>query len=291
MRTRAKGTFMQSVVVIAAAGACLLTVGATARGQTGGDGTADKSQYNLLNPTPPGLMRELSADRPDVTESPYTVDAGHAQVELSFFEYSRFRTGPDGEATAVLPVNVKVGLTNNVDLQFVVDPYLRLRGEGTGDAEGFGDTQLRLKVNLWGNDGGDTALALMPFVQFPTGDDGVGADRAEGGLILPFAVGLTDRLALALMAELDVLYDPADDDYFVEFVHTASLGVILTDAVGAYVEYIGIQPSDGGDYVALLGTGLTYGVSEDVQLDVGVNVGLTDDAEEFTVFSGLTFRL
>jgi hypothetical protein len=38
-------------------------------------GVVDKSQFHLFNPTPKALMRELSTDRPDQTESPYTVDA------------------------------------------------------------------------------------------------------------------------------------------------------------------------------------------------------------------------
>src|SRR5437764_1052507 len=38
---------------------------------------ADKSSYTLFNPTPLNLMRDLNPDRPDVTESPFTVDAGH----------------------------------------------------------------------------------------------------------------------------------------------------------------------------------------------------------------------
>lgn len=34
----------------------------------------DKSQFSLFNPTPRELWRDLSADRPDFTESPITVD-------------------------------------------------------------------------------------------------------------------------------------------------------------------------------------------------------------------------
>ncbi|WP_375396658.1 hypothetical protein [uncultured Sphingomonas sp.] len=36
----------------------------------------DKSQYTLFDPTPRAAMRPFSTDRPDTTESPYTVDAG-----------------------------------------------------------------------------------------------------------------------------------------------------------------------------------------------------------------------
>ena len=81
--------------------------------------------------------------------------------------------------------------------------------------DGFGDdTQIRLKINLWGNDGpqpgfGDTALAIMPFVKFPTGSGDLTNDHVEGGVILPLAVALPDEFGLGLMAEVDVVYNEA----------------------------------------------------------------------------------
>src|SRR5215218_10376638 len=81
---------------------------------------ADKSQYTLFNPTPRASMRELSTDRPDTTESPYTVDAGHFQFELSLVDFTRDDDGGvKSETLTALPANLKVGLLNNVDLQFV----------------------------------------------------------------------------------------------------------------------------------------------------------------------------
>jgi hypothetical protein len=94
---------------------------------------ADKGHYTLFNPTPRHLMREMSTDRPDTTESPFSVDAGHVQVELSFVDYAHNDDG--GERTdslSVLPTNVKLGLLNNVDVQFVFTPYVREETEGAG---------------------------------------------------------------------------------------------------------------------------------------------------------------
>jgi hypothetical protein len=48
----------------------------------------EKWQSHLFHPTPRQLMRELSTDRPDRTESPYTADAGHFQLEMDFFNYT-----------------------------------------------------------------------------------------------------------------------------------------------------------------------------------------------------------
>ena len=41
-----------------------------------------KSAYRLFHPTPTADQREMSTDRPDQTESAYTVDAGHFQLEM-----------------------------------------------------------------------------------------------------------------------------------------------------------------------------------------------------------------
>jgi len=56
--------------------------------QTGQDNAGtEKSQYHLFNPTPRELMRDLSPDRPDATESPITLDAGHSGFEVSLFDW------------------------------------------------------------------------------------------------------------------------------------------------------------------------------------------------------------
>ena len=273
----------------------LSTAPAAAQEQQQGENAAGvgggfKSQYHLFNPTPRGAMRELSTDRPDVTESAYTVDAGHFQVELSFVEYTR--DGGGFEEWAVLPSNLKVGLLNNVDLQLVLTPYVEQEVDDARDASGFGDTQLRLKVNLWGNDGGTTALAVMPYVQLPTGDDDLSSNDVEGGIIVPLAVGISDRWGVNFMAEVDLVRDAADEEYETEFLHTASVSYGVTDRVGSYAEYIGIASTeDDLDYRVLLGVGMTYGVSDNVQLDAGVNVGLTDEADDVRVFAGMSFRL
>lgn len=276
---------MRAVLSLSCLAAC-----APSRAQDGG-ATPDKSGYTLFNPTPRDLMRELSTDRPDTTESPYTVDAGHLQLEMSFFEYGPEDDGPRTETLAVAPLNLKIGLLNDADLQFVFTPWTHEDTEGAGTASGVSDAQLRLKINLWGNDGGDTAFAFMPFISFPTGDEDLSGGRIEGGLIFPFAVELPRGFGLGLMAEFDFVYDRGAGEYQTDFVHTAVLGHDLIGSLGGFVEYVGIENLSTNDgYRATLNTGLTYGVGKDIQLDCGVGVGLTAAAEDLTVFAGLSFR-
>ena len=233
-----------------------------------------KSPHTLFNPTPDYLLRELSPDRPDATESPLTVDAGRFALEASLFDYRR-----DGgvEDYTYGSLNFKAGLTNNTDLQAVFDLY--------AGGEKFSDLTLRLKHNLWGNDGGDSALATMPFVKIPTGVSNSN-DEWEGGIIIPWATDLNDTVGLGLMAEIDYLYDGTKHRF--EFLHTAVLGFDVASKTGAYLEYIGIWKEDA--YEAYAAGGMNYTVNENLILDFGVQTGLNSDAEDFGFFTGFTKR-
>ena len=259
---------------------------------------ADKSGFTLFNPTPPSLMRGFNTDRPDVTASPYTVDAGHFQAEFSFVEYTyNHDRGERTDGFSVLPASLRLGILNNLDLQWVLNPYQDIHTRGSSGSSrnaGFGNTELRARLNLWGNDGGKTALAVIPFVRFPTGSNGLGNHHVEGGLILPLAVQeLPGGFDLGTMAEFDVDRNDRNDGYGVDFIHTVTLGhEVFTKKLNAYVEYVGIAPiRTGRTYLAYFDTGVTYALSDNVQLDTGINIGLSRRADDFTVFVGLSFRL
>jgi hypothetical protein len=155
-------------------------------------------------------LRDMSTDRPDQTESPYTVDRGHIQIETSLLDFSRDRHNPEGsqeqtDTYTFVETNFKIGILDNADLQFVVSPYIYERFEDQDTMEkkikrGFGDTTVRLKVNAWGNDEGTTAFGVMPFVKVPTNGANLGHESYESGLILPLAVSLPHEWGMGLMA-------------------------------------------------------------------------------------------
>ena len=84
------------------------------------------------------------------------------------------------------------------------------------------------------------------------------------------------------------MWDDEGGDHEWEFLHTAVLGFGLTETVGLFVEYIGI--AGPGDYQALASAGFTWGQTDNLQWDIGFTAGLTDAAEDFSVFQGVSFR-
>jgi len=250
----------------------------------------DKSQFTLLNPTPREFMRELSTDRPDATESPYTVDAGHFQLETSIVDYTRNDQGSGSETYSWMSSNLKIGLLNDLDIQIVFEPFVEDKSVEE-DISGFGNVQIRLKNNLWGNDSGDYAIALMPFVQFPTGQGELNNNHFEGGLIVPVGISLPNEFSLGLMAEIDFIRNEDNDDYGSEFVHTATVGHSIIGDLSGFLEYVGTAPrKTGTNYSANFGGGITYAVSEDTQLDLGAYFPLNDNADDLNLFIGFSLR-
>lgn len=256
--------------------------------------SADKSRYTLFRPTPVALLREMSTDRPDTTESPVTVDAGHFQIESSLVDYSRERSrGVTRETWCVGPTNLKVGLLDRTDLQLILEPYTVSKTGGvSGKREGVSDLTVRLKQNLWGNEGDrGSAFALMPWVSAPTGGDDLSAGRYEGGLIAPLSVAVTEGVSASVMLEADVLWDEARQKYFVAWTHTAACGFDVTEKLGLYVEYVGVTDSGGASpYRSSANVGLTYAFTANLVADGGIRVGLNSRADDLGVFTGVSYR-
>ena len=261
----------------------------------------DKTEYDLLHPVPAALLRELSTDRPDKTESPYTVDAGHLQIELDLVSYSYDRDNSEHadhtvENFAVAPANFRWGLTNKVEIQLIAETFVI---ENTNDRDartnktisGFGDMLVRCKINFWGNDGGQSAVAMMPFIKFPTNRTGLGNNVVEGGVIFPLALALPRDWSLGAMTEIDWLQDATNSGYHPEFVNTITLGHEIVKNVSGYVEFFSsVSTEKDAEWIGTFDVGLTYQVSANMQLDAGVNIGLTRSADDLNPFLGLTIR-
>jgi hypothetical protein len=261
----------------------------------------DKRQFHLFNPTPAAHLRELSTDRPDKTESAYTVDAGHFQVEMDLVTFERDHDTAAGadvvtESWAVSPVNLKVGLLNNLDFQLVLETYNHVRTQDrvsgtTTTQRGFGDVTPRLKWNLWGNDEGATALAAMPFVKFPSNQDHLGNNAVEGGIIFPLAVDLGRGFGLGMITQFDFVQNSDNSRYHPEFINTVTLGHDIIGRLGGYVEFWSLVSTESGsEWQGTVDLGLTYGLTDNVQLDAGVNLGVTRSAPDVQPFLGLSFR-
>ncbi len=255
----------------------------------------DKNQYWLLYPTPPDQMRTFNTDRPTKANVPYTVDAGHFQYETDLVNFTHQVAGGTRIDTLMVPnPTFKVGLTNNVDLE-VNTPFAGVHTFGTGPVStqwGVGDTFVRSKINLWGNDGGDTAAALIPYVKAPSAPIGIGNGAVEGGLIGPVAITLPQSFTLLLVPEIDALKNIADNGHHGNYVMDVNLSKEVIKNVVAYVELWSDYSADPRLGVTLMSAdaAVQWLILPNTQIDVGANFGITRATPALQVYTGLSQR-
>lgn len=252
---------------------------------------------------------ELVTDRPDRTESATTVPRGFAQLEAGALFSSE--TGPDG-ALEVLEgpgTLVRVGLTRSLELRVGWNGYVAedfepraARGTGTGGGssshDGFGDGALGVKLRLWDEGERRPQAALLAGVSVPVGETGRSSERYDPSLLLALARTLTDRLSLGVnlgvVQETEEVAD-GEREGLSDAVYSAALGVGLTETVGAFFEVFGAEPLETGPAgargsAASFDAGLTWLLRPNLQLDLSGGGGLTDEAADWFVGAGVSWR-
>lgn len=245
-----------------------------------------KRSYNLFNPVPKSEMRVFSIDRPDVTESPMTVDAGHFQFEGDLFKFIKPRQGNSERAYNIVNGLYKLGLSESWDIHIGLELYnLYQDADGETVEKGYGNTTIRLKYNFWGNDGNTrTALGAIPYVILPTSP--VDEDVAFG-VGFPFSYGINDSYSAGAQFQADFTPD-GNGGYNFSYLQTVVLGGTIAGNLDFYVEGMGIFAKDATIFTA--NGGLIYNITPNVKVDVAANVALVDDAPT-RVYVGLSLRI
>jgi hypothetical protein len=255
----------------------------------------DKSDYALFNPTPDAFLRSFSTDRPPKANSPYTVDAGHFQYETDIAVFGYGDT--DGVKTrdwTVFDPTLKLGLTNTIDAELQVTPYLSVvtkSAAGTTTISGLGDIVARLKINLLGDDDGAVAVALLPYVKLPTARSGLGNGRVEGVLILPVSFSAPGGFTVIVMPEADYLKDTAGSGYHGAIDFLINVSHALDKRWTLYTEAYAARSLQARDRpIYTLDVALTCALTRNLQFDLGGNFSLNGVAPRAELYSGLSQR-
>ena len=131
----------------------------------------DKSHYTLFNPTPRKYMRPMVPDRPGITESPYSIHAGHVQYEADALRLAN---------------DTQYGLASGVFTQNLGRAHRMIRGIRAGI--------------VWVN----TYRAVSPIAPF--GGHGLSGHGREGGLAA--ALDYTTVKTVWLRTSDDPIPDP-----------------------------------------------------------------------------------
>lgn len=230
----------------------------------------------------------LVTDRPDFTESTESVAPGRFQLEAGY----TFTRNEDDKEHALGELLLRVGLWQQIELRLGGNSYVWLDSPD-GDAHGFEDMSLGVKIKLVeGSERFEVTrphVALIIATTLPTGDHDFGEDNPQPEVKLALAWDLSERLSLG--SNLNYAFASEADDRFHQFSGSLALGYKLTEKWGCYIEYFGFVPeSEDGPNASFFNGGLTYLVTNDLQLDARAGVGLNGDDPDYFTGLGVSWR-
>lgn len=257
----------------------------------------DSAHFSWRKPVPRNRLRELQPDRPGVTESPFTVDAGHFQLEMDALRLVNGGAGNDDRRRELhLAYSMlKLGLSRRTDVQLEVPLYsvARQRPADAPDWQerhaGFGDVTVRVKHNFLGDDqDGSLAMSVIGYVRLPSGG-AAGDGAAEYGAVLPIDIELSDKANLEAQLETDLNYDREQGQRYVRFIPSTALEYDFTEKVGLVTEAVAMWNTEQRRWLASTNIAPIFKLTPNLQLDLGTHIAL-NRLTDHEYFVGLTFR-
>ncbi len=241
----------------------------------------------------PAIAREFVTERPDKARAAYTLDRGRFAIEPEFVNYSvqsedQMNTFVFGE------IFFRYGLTTNLEVQVNTDSFVResLKKDVRREkAKGLGNTELALKYNLVGNDDGDWALAIIPYVFAPTASGGVWDERWEGGVAFATEARLQGEWVMGLTVEPNNVRKDRDLDWQSSLITSLSFShPIFWNKLHGFIEiFHDEERNEEEPEITTLDVAIQYEVSKDVRFDVGTYIGLNPDANDLESFAGASY--
>ena len=225
----------------------------------------------------------LVTDRPDFTESPVAVT--RLQLEGGY----TLSRGDGAAEHALGELLVRVPVAPRLELRLGLNSHLWTRAADGEWVSGFQDASIGAKLALTEFEPVRPAAALLVGTTLPTGAAPFGEDGFQPEAKLALAWPLSARAGLS--SNLNYAYASEGGERYHRFAGSLSLGYALTERLGSYVELFGFAPeAPGSSSVAYANGGFTFGLAEDLQLDLRAGLELASGAPAHFVGVGVAWR-
>jgi hypothetical protein len=234
----------------------------------------------ILGGEPEPLEGAIVAERPSFSTSPDATPAGHVTVEAGV-EYGRDDRGGSEIDRVTLPFALaRLGLVRSLELRLGWSGYSEIRQAGR-QRDSLADPSIGFKWQLNEGRAGVPRTGLVFDVGIPVGE-GTGTDEVTLTTALAWSHGITDSIGLFGTSTIGTPQGVRGDA--IESTHAAGVGLALGAGWGTFAEYFATV-DDARRNTHTLDAGITFLVTNDLQLDGIVGVGLDDGAGD--AFFGL----
>jgi len=256
----------------------------------------------LFWPSPAPLDGSLSTDRPGFADTTSVMPRGHLQLELGYTYTEDSEGGTRTRDHSFAQTNLRIGVLDNLEFrtiwsgfsatesQFVAEsPRTGRRYRTTDHDDGAGDMTLGLRTQLLENDGLVPDLTLLTNLSIPVGSQGKTAGDVVPDVRLAYGWALTEKSRLYGVGIASA--PTSEGDRFFQAAGSAGLSYAWTNRFSTFAEYYGIFPgAKDADCSHNLDGGFAFLLSDNCQLDFSAGLGLNEQAPDYFVGVGISFR-
>ena len=230
--------------------------------------------------SPAGALAEngpIVPDRPGFSTGTYTVKPGNINTEFGY-QYAFNTDGVDRDTQTVPQLNVRVGVTPNVELSLLWDGWNINDADDQSSDTSVADVSVGGKYRLQESE--QYNLTLLGLVSLPVGSEPSTSDDVDPLLGLLWDYTLSEQVSLFGVVQSSSFKYEGDRTYDAQLAVGASFS--HSPRLSTFIEVYGIWPSESElDDEAVLDAGIIYLWSKDIQLDINAGVGLNDDSDNF----------
>lgn len=231
----------------------------------------------------------LPSSQGEFVNTPYiSRTTGVGVVDLGGLELEGLMEADPGDRVKSI-VKANIGLGPGFELGLAIEPY---HSNGTPSGRGTGDVKIAAKYQFSDGSQGVPFGILETEVRLPTSDVGPSGSKGETDFFLISSLGQAfDHFSLVGTYELGLLGEAASDSVLVE--HSAVLAAshrFHANFRGFAEISLAHEPRDSVT-AWYGGGGGGFKISDDLELQAAVQVGLNDTAEDFLVVFGFSYYL
>jgi len=232
----------------------------------------------------------LITDRPDATESPNVMPKLVFQVETGTFYESFEENNIKSENFTYNTTLVRFGILKNLELRlgwdFVKEKSIVDGNSLNDDSSGFNPLLFGIKTSISKENGILPEIGLLAHIYLPfTASKDYKLEYTAVDFRFAFANTLSENSNLSY--NLGGFWGNNSSE--ASFIYSVAYGYSITNKLGVYAELYGDLP-ENSKANHLWDAGLTYLISNNVQLDATVGTSITK-GQDLLLSSGVSFRI
>lgn len=232
-----------------------------------------------------GADQPLVTDRPGIGTGSSIVGVGLWQVETGL-QRSWLNNDSDSRTNSIAQSVLRTGLTEDWELDVIWSGLNQNRQRGSASEWSSSDLILGTKYQFHASE--SATLSVLGTLSIPTGSGDSSSDSYDPQVTLLYDAPINDSLSYSVNLIAGLI--DVDGERAVDRQFAVSLNKTLSDKTGVFIELWGRKPAGSNQEEFITDVGVTYLISDNLQVDASVGVGLNDESAHF-INMGVAWRM